>query len=65
MYICICKGITDQMLMDQVSRPGRTEKEILKNLGIGDDCGTCVVDAVKKILDTKNNLDSKSLKSDS
>lgn len=66
MYVCICKGITEQMLMDQVSGPsGRSEKEILKNLGIGDDCGTCVVDAVKKILDSKNNLDSKSHKSQS
>jgi bacterioferritin-associated ferredoxin len=65
MYICICKGITEQMLMDQVNGPVRSEMEILKNLGIGDDCGSCVVDAVKKILNNQNNLDSKSLKSDS
>lgn len=63
MYICICKGITEQMLLDQMSVPARSEKEILKSLGIGDDCGSCVVDAVKKILDNQNNLDSKSLKS--
>lgn len=65
MYICICKGITEKMLMDQIGGYNRSEEQILKNLGIGDSCGTCVVDAVKKILDTQNNLDSKTKKSDS
>lgn len=65
MYICICKGITEKMLVDQLSNFNRSEKEILKNLGIGDSCGSCVVDAVKKILENQSNLDSKTHKSDS
>lgn len=65
MYICICKGITEKMLLDQVSTFNRSEEQILKNLGIGDSCGSCVVDAVKKILDNQNVLDSKSSKSNS
>ena len=65
MYICICKGITEKMLLDQVRGHNRSEDQILKNLGIGDSCGSCVVDAVKKILENQNNLDSKSKKSDS
>lgn len=65
MYVCICKGITEKMLQDQAAGPGRSEKEILKNLGIGDDCGSCVVDAVKKIVESLTVLDSKSQKSDS
>lgn len=65
MYICICKGITEKMLMDQIGPHKRSEEQILKNLGIGDSCGSCVVDAVKKILDNQNNLDSKTQKSDS
>lgn len=64
MYICICKGITEKMLQDQISGPGRSEKEILRNLGIGDDCGSCVVDAVKKIVENQTVLDSKNQKSD-
>ena len=64
MYICICKGITEKMLIDQASGPNRSEKEIMRNLGIGDDCGSCVVDALQKILDGQKNLDSKSNKSD-
>ena len=65
MYICICKGITEKMLLDQVKGFNRSEDQILKNLGIGDSCGSCVVDAVKKILENQNKIDSKSKKSDS
>ncbi|MBC7427506.1 MAG: (2Fe-2S)-binding protein [Bacteriovorax sp.] len=65
MYVCICKGITEKMLMDQIGPNTRSHDQILKNLGIGDSCGTCVVDAVKKILESQNNLDSKSKRSDS
>ena len=65
MYICICKGITEKMLMDQIGNFNRSEDQILKNLGIGDSCGSCVVDAVKKILENQNKIDSKSQKSDS
>jgi bacterioferritin-associated ferredoxin len=65
MYICICKGITEKMLMDSIGAFNRSEDQILKNLGIGDSCGSCVVDAVKKILDNQNKIDSKSQKSDS
>ncbi len=65
MYICICKGITEKMLTEQVSGQNRSEKEILKNLGIGDNCGVCVVDALKKILEGQCNLDFKTRKSDS
>lgn len=65
MYVCICKGITEKMLIDQIGSSNRSHDQILKNLGIGDSCGTCVVDAVKKILDNQNNLDSKTNKSDS
>ena len=65
MYICICKGITEKMLIDQIGPSHNSQDQILKNLGIGDSCGSCVVDAVKKILENQNNLDSKTKKSDS
>ena len=53
MYICICKGITDKQIRDAVnSRNSNNPKEILKALGVGTDCGTCVEDAVKTLLDT-------------
>ena len=52
MYICICKGITEKQIQDDVtSRSSNNPKEILKSLGVGTDCGTCVEDAVKTLIE--------------
>jgi bacterioferritin-associated ferredoxin len=52
MYICICKGITEKQIQDAVtSRNCNNPKEILKALGVGSDCGTCVEDAVQSLLE--------------
>lgn len=52
MYICICKGITDKQIQEAVtSRNSNNPKEILKALGVGSDCGTCVEDAVNTLLE--------------
>jgi len=53
MYVCICKGITEKQIQDAVtSRNTNNPKEILKALGVGSDCGTCVEDAVKTLLES-------------
>lgn len=53
MYICICKGITEKQIQDAVtSRSTNNPKDILKALGVGSDCGTCVEDAVKTLLES-------------
>lgn len=52
MYVCICKGITEKQIQEAVtSRHSNNPKEILKVLGIGSDCGTCVEDAVKTLIE--------------
>ncbi len=52
MYVCICKGITEKQVQEAVSsRSSNNPKEILKSLGVGTDCGTCVEDAVKSLLE--------------
>jgi bacterioferritin-associated ferredoxin len=52
MYICICRGITEKQVQEAViSRNSNNPKEILKALGIGLDCGTCVEDAVSSLLE--------------
>jgi bacterioferritin-associated ferredoxin len=48
MYVCLCKGITDEMIKKVVHR-GHRGQEVLKKLGIGTDCGTCLIDAVEKL----------------
>lgn len=53
MYVCICKGITEKQIQEAVtSRSTNNPKEILKALGVGSDCGTCVEDAVKSLIDS-------------
>jgi bacterioferritin-associated ferredoxin len=52
MYICICKGITEKQILEAVTTRSCTNpKEILKSLGVGQDCGTCVEDAVKTLIE--------------
>ncbi len=52
MYVCICKGITEKQIQEAItSRNSKNPKEILKSLGVGTDCGTCVEDAVKTLLE--------------
>lgn len=48
MYICVCKGITEQQVIEK-SRTLKTTKEILKSLGVGSDCGTCLTYAVEQV----------------
>lgn len=55
MYVCICKGITQKQVEDAVAvRKGQTAKNIMRALGVGSDCGTCVEDAIEQMLQTSN-----------
>jgi len=45
MYVCICKKITDEMIKEY-SAKGKSGLEILKRLGLGSDCGICLLDKV-------------------
>jgi bacterioferritin-associated ferredoxin len=55
MYVCICQGITEKQVEEAVNaRKGQTPKDVLRALGVGSDCGTCVEDAVKKLIDKTN-----------
>jgi bacterioferritin-associated ferredoxin len=55
MYVCICKGITEKQIQEAISsRNTKNPKEVLKALGVGSDCGTCVEDAVLTLLDQQS-----------
>ncbi len=54
MYICICKGITEEQLDKAVSADSKP-KEVLKDLGVGDSCGICLIDAIERISKSKQN----------
>lgn len=45
MYVCICKGISDKDIR-KVMTTHQNTKDILKTLGVGSDCGQCVLEAI-------------------
>ena len=56
MYVCICKGITESQLEDAVAvRKNQSVRDVMKTLGVGTDCGTCVEDAVRTLLDAQGH----------
>lgn len=61
MYICICNGITEEML-ETAAKQSASEKEVLTRLGVGNSCGICVIDALdrmkSKISNTKQQFNS-------
>jgi bacterioferritin-associated ferredoxin len=57
MIICLCKGITDQHVQEQLAK-GLSTKDILKRLGVGSDCGICVVEAIDQMQAAKTKLSS-------
>lgn len=61
MYVCICNGITEEML-EKVAKQSSTDKEVLSRLGIGNSCGICLLDAVHKINPKLKQSNSKSHK---
>ena len=48
MYVCICKGISDKDIRNVMTTHQNT-KDILKTLGVGSDCGQCVIEAIELI----------------
>lgn len=48
MYVCLCKGITEEKI-ESMLRRGLSEKEILKHLGVGSECGICLIDGINQI----------------
>ncbi|MCO4792396.1 MAG: (2Fe-2S)-binding protein [Bacteriovoracaceae bacterium] len=54
MVVCLCKGITEKKIEDLVDK-GIPTHEVLKRLGVGSDCGICVIDAVQKIASRTNS----------
>lgn len=50
MYICICKGITEQDIKD-ATKTASSSLEVMKVLGVASDCGRCLQTAIDKYLE--------------
>ena len=64
MYICICKGITEEKIRSAIKHShSPNTRDILKKLGVGTDCGTCLLHSIDKIvaeIKSKNTQDKTS-----
>jgi bacterioferritin-associated ferredoxin len=41
MFVCLCNGITSQMVADAAAAGASTTKEVAQVCGAGADCGRC------------------------
>jgi bacterioferritin-associated ferredoxin len=48
MYVCICHNITEEDLKRAV-RETHSPGEVVKKLGLGSSCGSCIVHALEKV----------------
>lgn len=55
MYVCLCRGITDQDIKDAVSNGAESYREIRETLDLGTCCGRCVPEA-KSIINEELSL---------
>lgn len=55
MYICLCKGITDQDIKDAIKTTSN-QQEVIKKLGLASDCGSCFAEALNIINESSKNL---------
>jgi len=51
MYVCLCKGITDQQIKDAVEGGANSFREVRKSLGVATQCGKCACAANSIIKD--------------
>lgn len=58
MYVCVCRGITDQDIKDAIQHGAESYREVRELLDIGTCCGLCAPEArslisqeVAKLLD--------------
>jgi bacterioferritin-associated ferredoxin len=41
MFVCLCNGVTSQMVADAVAAGASTTKDVAQACGAGVDCGRC------------------------
>lgn len=49
MYICLCRGVTEQALREAVADGARSIPELAQKLGLGTGCGRCVEEALTRL----------------
>jgi bacterioferritin-associated ferredoxin len=52
MYICICKGVTDREIVQEVEAGARSIDDVQVKTGCSSQCGKCLFRASKLVQDT-------------
>jgi bacterioferritin-associated ferredoxin len=52
MYVCICKGITDTQIREEIIGGAVNLKSLMQKLGVGSQCAKCVQHTVGIIKET-------------
>ena len=52
MYVCLCRGVTDSQIKQELEgkSPGQF-KDVCSKLGVGKDCGTCLLESEQLLSD--------------
>lgn len=58
MYVCLCKGITDQSIRDAVCEGAESFRAVKKCLGASTECGQCSTHVRAIIKDTLESPDA-------
>ncbi len=56
MYICICKGVTERAIRDEVCAGARSVDEVIRSTGCSTQCGKCLLQATKVVQDACDGL---------
>lgn len=56
MYVCICKGITDTQIRDEVERGAQSLRCVRERLGVASECGRCARHARSVVRETAREV---------
>ena len=61
MYVCICQGVTDKQIKNEVLSGSTTIRAVCQQLGVAGQCGKCGVSAKEIIQSTLSEIDRNKL----
>lgn len=54
MYVCICKGITDNQIREAVENGCDSLRDLRRELGVGSQCGKCARHARQELREARS-----------
>ncbi|RZO79116.1 MAG: (2Fe-2S)-binding protein [Halieaceae bacterium] len=60
MYICICKGVTESAIREQVCAGARSVDEVSRRTGCSTQCGKCLLRAKRVVHEACSGLEGSS-----